>query len=134
MVLGVSVKNPSNIEMYYEKFIAYMQRQHDLIIQKQIKSEKWLMPHIRPKCNIDFGMGKILFAGEIAGFLNPMGEGISAGMESGFHVANAVANHFDDLDMVYAEYKNATLQLRTYMERQWSFVAGMADTFSEMKL
>lgn len=134
LVLGVSVKNPSNIEMYYERFIAYMQRQHNLIIQKQIKSEKWLMPHIRPKCNIDFGIGRILFAGEIAGFLNPMGEGISAGMESGYHVANAVANHFDDLDMVYADYKNDTLQLRTYMERQWSFVAGMADTFSEMKL
>lgn len=134
LVLGVSVKNPSNIEMYYERFITYMQKQHSLIIKRQIKSEKWLMPHIRPKCNIDFGMGKILFAGEIAGFLNPMGEGISAGMESGFHVANAVANHFDDLDMVYADYKNDTIQLRTYMERQWSFVAGMADTFSEMKL
>ena len=63
-----------------------------------------------------------------------MGEGISAGMESGYHVANAVANHFDDLDRVYVDYKNDTLQLKSYMERQWSFVASMADTFSEMKL
>ena len=31
--------------------------------------------------------GRVLFAGEIAGFLNPMGEGISAGMESGYCVA-----------------------------------------------
>ncbi len=63
-----------------------------------------------------FCIGRILFAGEIAGFLNPMGEGISAGMENGYHVANAVANHFDDLDMVYADYKNDTLKLlRKYM-------------------
>ena len=31
---------------------------------------------------IDYGVGRILFAGEVAGFLNPMGEGISCGMEN----------------------------------------------------
>lgn len=134
LVLGVSVKNPSNLEMYYERFITYMQKHHYLIIKKQIKSEKWLIPYIRPECHIDFGIGKILFAGEIAGFLNPMGEGISAGMESGYHAANAIANHFNDLGMVYDHYKCDTLQLRTYMKRQWNFVAGIADSFSEMKI
>lgn len=134
LVLGVSVKDSSNIEMYYKRFIAYMQRQHNLIIQEQIKSEKWLMPHIRPKCNIDFGVGRILFAGEIAGFLNPMGEGISAGMESAYCAACAIANNFDVLEKIYDEYQQRTEALRNYMKRQWNFVAGMADTFSEMKL
>jgi len=134
LVLGVSVKDSSNIEMYYKRFIAYMQRQHNLSIKKQIKAEKWLMPHIRPKCNIDFGVGRILFAGEIAGFLNPMGEGISAGMESGYCVACAISNNFDVLEKIYDEYQQRTEALRNYMKRQWNFVAGMADTFSEMKL
>lgn len=134
LVLGVAVKDAGNIDFYYDNFISYMKEHHNLQISKQIKAEKWLMPHIRPKCNIDYGVNRILFAGEIAGFLNPMGEGISAGMESGYHVANAIANHFDNLDMVYADYKKDTLRLRSYMERQWSFVAGMSDTFSEMKL
>ena len=133
LILGVSVKEPSNIKMYYERFTVYMQGRHRLALQKQIRSEKWLMPRVRPECRIEFGSGRILFAGEAAGFLNPMGEGISAGMESGYHAANAVADHFDDTDMVCAAYKSGTLQLRTYMQRQWRFVAGMADTFSEMK-
>ncbi len=76
--------------------------------------------------------GRVLFAGEIAGFLNPMGEGISAGMESGCCVAHAIARHFDSLDMIYADYQRDTQQLKSYMERQWNFVGRMAGTFSEM--
>lgn len=101
-------------------------------IERQVKAEKWLMPHIRPGCSVTYGQGRVLFAGEIAGFLNPMGEGISAGMESGYHVAHAIANHFDTLDMIYADYQRDTQQLKSYMERQWNFVGRMADTFSDM--
>ncbi len=133
LVLGVSVKNPSNTKMFYERFVGYMQKQYGLAIKKQIKSERWLMPHIRPKCNIDFGVGRILFAGEIAGFLNPMGEGISSGIESGFHAANAIANHFDSPDEVYVNYEKDTFDLRSYMKRQWNLISEMADTFSDMK-
>ena len=51
------------------------------------------MPHIRSGCKIDYGTGRLFFAGEVAGFLNPMGEGISAGMESGHAVALSVIEH-----------------------------------------
>ena len=61
-----------------------------------------------------------------------MGEGISAGLESGYYAANAIANHYDALDMVYTDYQRDTQQLKSYMERQWSFVGRMAGTFSEM--
>ncbi|MDF2859401.1 MAG: fumarate reductase, partial [Neobacillus sp.] len=84
LVLGVSVKDTSKIEYFYNRFITYMKDNHHLRIDKQVKAEKWLMPHIRPGCHIDYGVGRVLFAGEIAGFLNPMGEGISAGMETGY--------------------------------------------------
>ncbi len=57
-----------------------------------------------PGCSVTYGQGRVLFAGEIAGFLNPMGEGISAGMESGYCVAQAIANHFDALNMIYTGY------------------------------
>lgn len=134
LVLGVSVKDSSKAEYYYARFIAYMKEKHNLRIDKQLKTDKWLMPHIRPGCAIDYGVGRVLFVGEIAGFLNPMGEGISAGMESGHHAANAVMRHFDDLEAVYADYKENTAALHNYMKRQWNFVANMADTFAEMKL
>ena len=134
LVLGVSVKDSRKVEYYYKCFIHYMKKQHNLHIGKQIKVDKWLMPHIRPGCSIDYGVGRIFFAGEIAGFLNPMGEGISAGMESGFCIANEIARNFDYPDIVLDEYKNSTSTLHNHMRRQWSFVASMANTFQEMKL
>ena len=50
-----------------------MEKHHGLQIRQQVKAEKWLMPHIRPGCPVTYGQGQVLFAGEIAGFLNPMG-------------------------------------------------------------
>ena len=91
------------------------------------------MPWIQPGCKIDYGIGRVFFAGEIAGFLNPMGEGISAGMESGHCLAAAITNHFNNPDQIYEEYKNGAYNLHDYMKRQWSFVGSMADTFTEMK-
>ncbi|MGH0053762.1 MAG: NAD(P)/FAD-dependent oxidoreductase [Sphaerochaetaceae bacterium] len=134
LVLGVAVRDTRKIEQCYTRFIAYMQKKHHLHIEKQIRSEKWLMPHIRPGCRIDYGVGSIFFAGEIAGYLNPMGEGISAGMESGYHAACAIASHFGDLTMIYETYRQSTKHLTTYMKGQWNFVANFADTFKEMKL
>ncbi len=115
-------------------FISYMKEKHNLHLKEQLKVDKWLMPHIRPSCAIDYGVGRVLFAGEIAGFLNPMGEGISAGMESGYCAANAMMDHFDSPTSAIEAYKERTRALHNYMKRQWNFVAGMADTFQEMRL
>lgn len=132
LVLGVSVKDTSRIQHFYQQFTSYMEIHHGLRIERQVKAEKWLMPHIRPGCHVTYGQGRVLFAGEIAGFLNPMGEGVSAGMESGYYAAHAIADHFDSLDMIYTDYQQNTRQLKSYMERQWNFVGRMAGTFSEM--
>lgn len=134
LIFGVSVKDTSKIQHFYDKFLSYMKQNHHLRINRQMKSEKWLMPYIRPGCHIDYGVGRILFSGEIAGFLNPMGEGISAGMESGYYAACAVAENFHDLEGVYDTYRDSTRTLKSYMARQWSFVGDMAETFSEMRL
>ena len=91
------------------------------------------MPHIRPDYAVDYGVGRILFAGEIAGFLNPMGEGISAAMESGHHAAVSVIDNFDDPDLVCSDYKEKTTLLYNYMKRQWNLIARMTDTFNEMR-
>ena len=133
LVLGVSVKDMDKIRHYYGRFIAYMEEKHHLRIDRQTKEEKWLMPHIRPGCRVDYGVGRILFAGEVAGFLNPMGEGISAGMESGYCAASAVMKHFDNPETVREAYRQSTENLKSYMQRQWNFVGGMAGTFREME-
>lgn len=134
LVLGVSVKDRTKIHYYYERFLTYMKEQHHLKIERQLRAEKWLMPHIQPGCPVDLGHGRILFAGEIAGFLNPMGEGISAGMESGACAAKAITEHFSNPDQILIHYKEYTKPLKTYMERQWSLVSDLSSTFREMRL
>lgn len=134
LVLGVSVKDSRKAEHYYDRVVSYMKEEHNLRLKEQLKTDKWLMPHIRPGCAIDYGIGRVLFAGEAAGFLNPMGEGISAGMESGYCAASAVIQHFDSPDLAIEKYKDMTCTLHSYMKRQWNFVAGMADTFWEMRI
>lgn len=138
LIFGVAVADTSLTEHYYREFISYMEREHNARIEAQIKSEKWVMPHIRPGCNVDYGSGRVLYAGEAAGFLNPMGEGISAGLESGYAAARAVCeadiSGADDLPKVLSSYERMTSGLKNYMERQWSFVAGIADTFGHMHL
>ena len=132
LILGVSVKNPDHIEGFYDRFLAYMRERHHLQVDRQIKADRWLMPRVRPGCSIDYGRGRVLFAGEAAGFLNPMGEGISAAMESGCCAACAIADWFEDLEAIYSAYRQAAEPLRGYMKRQWSLVAGMAEPFQEM--
>ncbi len=133
LVLGVSVKDMDKTRYYYKRFISYMKENHYLRIGRQAKEEKWLMPHIRPGCRVDYRVGRILFAGEVAGFLNPMGEGISAGMESGYCAAYAIMEHFDNPETVGEAYRQSTENLKSYMQRQWSLVGGMAGTFREME-
>ncbi len=134
LVLGTAVKNSEDAGQYYSRFISYMKEKHGLKITRQLKTDKWLMPYIRPGCNIDYGIGRVLFAGETAGFLDPMGEGISSAMESGYHAAKALMRSFDSPEQVLKNYKTDTEALHSYMKRQWSFVAGITDTFKEMRL
>lgn len=134
LVLGVCVTDKSRISEYYDRFIAYMKERHGLRIDRQLKIDKWLMPRIRSGCDIDHGRGRVLFAGEIAGFLNPMGEGVSAALESGHNAADAVATHFDEPETALAVYRESMAGLQSYMQRQWGFIGSVSPRFAEMRL
>lgn len=133
LVLGVAVRDARRTGEFYKRFVGYMRDEHGLCVNEEHKAEKWLMPRIRPDFKVLHARGRILFAGETAGFLNPMGEGISAALESGYYAAQAVCGSFSDPEKASAEYEKATAPLRVYMERQWRFVGNIAGTFSEMR-
>lgn len=139
LIFGVSVKESNKVQMYHERFISYMTEKHKLCLTDTVRSERWIMPHIMPNCPIEYGKGRILFAGETAGFLNPMGEGISCGMESGYAAAMSVCEELssgDDFnaDNLLKRYEKNVLDTRTYMHRQWHFVSEISSTFSHMKM
>lgn len=134
LIFGVAVKDSGSMEHYYSQFESYMRQKHNARINVQGKSEKWIMPHITQGCPVDYGKGRILFAGEAAGFLNPMGEGISAGLESGYCAAKAIQKvdleQQIDIQAVHAAYKEYVADLKKYMERQWLFLANQSDKFA----
>ena len=82
--------------IFYRRFLSYMEERHGLCTGREERREKWLMPHIPPGCPIYYGQGRVLCAGEAAGFLNPMGEGVSAALESGHHAAGALMEHWNE--------------------------------------
>ena len=125
LVLGVAVEDSTKIPFYYDKFIQYMVSTHKLKITKEIKKERWVMPYIRNDFQIDYGQRRVFYAGEVAGFLNPMGEGISSGIESGYSIAQAIISHFSNPDAVLTDYIKRTEELKAYMERQWNLVDRM---------
>lgn len=133
LVLGISVKESSCEQSFYSSFLRYMEKEYGLSITKQIREDRWLLPHIQPGCPIDYAKGRIFFAGEAAGWLNPMGEGISCGMESAYHLAQAIMEHFEQADRIETAYREKTDALHQYMIRQWSLTGRMASTFSQMK-
>ena len=101
----------------------------EILSQKSVKGlpvygNLMLGVSVKDTSKIDYGVGRVLFAGEIAGFLSTMGEEISAGMESGYCAAQAIVQHFDDLKMLYSDYREKAKPLHSYMKRQWNFVAG----------
>ena len=63
--------------------------------------------------------------------MNPMGEGISAGMESGYCAASVIMEHFNNSAMACEAYRRSTENLKSYMQRKWSLVGGMAGTFGD---
>ena len=134
LVLGVSVRDSERTNEYFVRFIAYMQEKHGLRIEKRLKEDRWLLHRVRPGCPIDHGVGRVLFAGETAGFLNPMGEGVSSAIESGHLLGEAMEAHFDDPKAVLSAYATAARPLQDYMKRQWHLVSAMSDAFGDMKI
>lgn len=134
LILGTAGKDPRRLPLYYERFLNFLQENYGLNIEKTIRSEKWLMPRVFPACPVEYGAGRILFAGEAAGFLNPMGEGISAAMESGALAAEAIDEHFgEELSAIYSDYRSRTEPLSVYMRRQWRLIADRSAVFRDMR-
>lgn len=132
LVLGVAATDARDIAKYYDNFIAYMVKTHALHIDALLRTDKWMICNIQPPFYIDYGMGGILKAGETAGFLNPMGEGISSALESGYAAALAIAENFDNKQNVMDAYRQSVSATADYMQRQWQFVGRISQKFAHM--
>jgi len=133
LIFGVAVKKSANIKQYHSEFIGFMKEVYNARDLHTIKSETWLMPEMVKGFPIHYGHGHVLFAGEAAGFLNPMGEGISCGLESGYAAAKAIITNFDKQENLIDAYREYSYDIRNYMIRQWYLVADLAPKFNYLR-
>lgn len=133
ILLGTAVTDVSRTEHYFETFTEYMKKRHSLEIYATVREDKWIMPQVTAGCPVNCGAGRILLSGEAAGFLNPMGEGISSALESGHLAGSAVTEYFTDSKKVLSEYKKSLEPLHSYMKSQWRFTARLSLKFGFMK-
>lgn len=134
LIFGVAASDASHISTYHSSFISHMTENFNAKLTDTNKHEKWVMPSITSGCPVRLGKGRILFAGETAGFLNPMGEGISCGVESGYASALSVQQTYTkgtkvNNDDLHKAYFNNSKELHRYMKRQWAFVGSISSSF-----
>lgn len=137
LIFGVGVKEPAKMKMYHSRFLSFLNSEFNARIESCVKEEVGIMPSVMPRCPVDLGTGRVLFAGEAANFLNPIGEGISSALASGYAAAEAIksvhkTNDFNVKSLIET-YKSSTLPEKQYMTRQWTILASMSSKFSYMK-
>ncbi|MEN6292471.1 MAG: NAD(P)/FAD-dependent oxidoreductase [Methanobacterium sp.] len=137
LILGVGVKEPSLMKMYHSRFLSFLNSQFNAKIESCVKEEVGIMPTVTSGCPVNLGTGRILFAGEAANFLNPIGEGISSALASGYAAAEAIksiykTNNFSVKSLIDTYNYNISSE-KEYMTRQWTILAGMSSKFSYMK-
>lgn len=134
IIFGVAVENAENIRKYHRNFSSFLKNGYGLVIDEIIKEEKWLMPKILPGCRTDAACGRILFAGEAAGFLNPMGEGISSAFLTGEAAAFAVKTALNEKmtpEQLKELYEKEIENERNYMIRQWKLTGSLSARFAQ---
>ena len=132
LVLGVSVRDAKRAEYFYRRFLSYMEERHGLCTGREERREKWLMPRIPPGCPIYYGQGRVLCAGEAAGFLNRWAR-VSRLRWRADIMQPARLWSIGMSRSAPGALPGTDERLRAYMRRQWSFTAGMAETFREMR-
>lgn len=134
IVIGVAAPKgeEKKIKDYYAAFTSYLKSNYGLDISVELKTDKWIIPKIESGCLINYGKGRILRAGETAGFLNPIGEGVSCALESGHMLAIALSENFGTAESALEKYIEYTGELHAYMIRQWSLLGRLSNRFSHM--
>lgn len=133
IVAGSIASTRAEAERFQRVFLQHLADTRALRIESVEKSEVWTLPLVVPASDILLHQGRVLFAGEAAGLLNPFGEGMSIGMTSAVALSNACLGgdgRLDPLDVAKAYTAFVAPEL-AYMRRQWGYLREIAPEFWE---
>lgn len=136
IAIGVGVNKAGDAKRYHDRFVDHLKRRFNMNLHRKIKEEYWRLPVIIPDFESLFGKGRLFFAGEAAGLINPMGEGISIALTSGMAVAKAITEAcaakriFDENDILNRYQTEMKFEIE-HMKRQWIFLKQLDPDFWE---
>lgn len=128
LIIGVGVKETPLMKNYHSKFVSFLKSHYNARIGSYEKVELGIIPHITSDFQLNLGIGRVLFAGDAANLLNPMGEGISSALPSGYAAAEAVKSDSNPDDILNIYKSNVQKEIE-YMKRQWKFLSNISSKF-----
>ncbi|WP_269849486.1 NAD(P)/FAD-dependent oxidoreductase [Methanosarcina horonobensis] len=126
IVVGTIAKTLAKSKYFHNQFISFLKKEINFEIIKEIKDEAWYIPLVIPDFPIVLRNRRVFFAGEVAGLLNPFGEGISIALTSGLCLSNACIKQksleLTDCAEIELNYNSNLSNEIKYMKRQWKFI------------
>jgi flavin-dependent dehydrogenase len=121
------VGSPPGPRANWQILVRHLQTHHGLEIRRTVRSEGAFFNLMAPANRFFLGRGRVLLAGEAAGFLHAFGEGLSCALRSGELAGSAIAEHVRTperlLPAIYREQADG--ELRRVLD-SWSPVFGGA--------
>ncbi len=91
VIFGTSCKKGQRFTPYLEEFSRFLKENFGLKLGRLVRKSSCLGTNMCATGNFYLGRGRVLLAGEAAGFLNMFGEGISCALGTGLLAGQAVA-------------------------------------------
>ncbi|MDY6861600.1 MAG: NAD(P)/FAD-dependent oxidoreductase [Thermodesulfobacteriota bacterium] len=104
LIMVTAVKKGSKFETYYNNFVEYLKKEHNLKPDKMVRRTGCMINTFPGKFFL--GEGSILLTGEAAGFINLIGEGISSALATGFIAGKAISKSMDSKDDIISIYSH----------------------------
>jgi flavin-dependent dehydrogenase len=121
ILIGCGCMRGDRIAGYHERLVAYLRQRFGFEPSETIRDEGCLGNALGPTNRFFLGQGRVLVAGEAAGFLHLGGEGISGALESGQLAGQAIAESVASGGSAVARYRKLSRGARDRVLDQWSF-------------
>ena len=121
IIVGCGCMRGDRITGYHARFVDFLRKRHGFAPAETLRDEGCLGNAMGPTNRFFLGQGRVLVAGEAAGFLHLGGEGISGALETGWLAGQAIADALAQDDDALARYQASARAERERVLDQWSF-------------
>jgi len=121
IIVGCGCMRGDRIAGYHARLVEFLRRRHGFAPTETLRDEGCLGNAMGPTNQFFLGQGRVLVAGEAAGFLHLGGEGISGALASGWLAGQAIAEAVDKGDEPLARYRTIARPEQDRVLDQWSF-------------